>query len=313
MRFPDSKQIAYDQENERIKLPKVGWVRLRLSRPIEGEIRNVSVSREGERWYASIQTLSADIVPSSDLKPTLGLDLGVNVFAAGSDGRMIEPLNAYKLHQCRLRRYQRAVSRKVKGSENRKKAIVRLGNMHRKIARMRADWLHQLTSSLVHDHPVIALEDLKISNMSRSARGTIEAPGKNVRQKAGLNRSILDQSWGEAARQLEYKTAAVGGAVVYVNPSYSSQECRICGHVEKANRKTQESFVCRACGHAENADTNASKIVLQRGCDDWNEMKLSAAGHAATVHGEIVRPSKVAKPKKAVSAKWKPTEEAAYV
>ena len=152
MRFPDSKQIVYEDANERIKLPKIGWVRLRLSRPIEGEIRNVSVSREGERWYASIQTLSADVAPSIDLKPTLGLDLGINVFAAGSDAQMIEPLNAYKLHQCRLRRYQRAVSRKVKGSANRKKAIKQLGNFHRKIARIRSDWLHQLTSSLVNDH-----------------------------------------------------------------------------------------------------------------------------------------------------------------
>ena len=312
MRFPDAKQVAFDAANERLKLPKVGWIRLRLSRPVEGSIRNVSVRREGAKWYASIQTLAGDVAPSADLKPTLGLDLGINVFAADSNGLMVEPLNAYKLHQCRLRRYQRSVSRKVKGSANRKKAIQKLGNMHRKIARMRADWLHQLTSSLVNDHPVIALEDLKVANMSRSARGTSAVPGKKVRQKAGLNRGILDQAWGEFARQLEYKTQAVGGAVVYVSAAFTSQECRVCGHVDKANRKTQESFLCAACGHAENADTNASKNILARGCDAWKDISNSAAGHAASVHGEIVRPSKVARPKKAVSAKWKPTEEVAY-
>jgi putative transposase len=194
--------------------------------------------------YASIQTLQGDVEPSGDLKPTLGIDLGINVFATGSNGLKIEPLNAYKLHQCRLKRYQRSVSRKVKGSFNRKKAIQKLGNLHRKIAQMRSDWLNKLTTGLVNDHPVIALEDLKVKNMSRSAKGTIEVPGTKVRQKAGLNRGVLDQAWGEFARQLEYKTAAaaVGGAVVYVNPAYSSQECNVCGHVDKANRKTPEGF-----------------------------------------------------------------------
>ncbi len=312
MRFPDAKQIAFDGVNQRIKLPKVGWIRLRMSRPAGGEIRNVSVSKEGEKWFASIQTLAADTAPSADLKPTIGLDLGIAVFAADSDGRCIDPLNAYKLHQCRLKRYQRSVTRKVKGSSNRKKAIKRLGNFHRKIARMRADWIHQLTSSLVNEHPVIAIEDLKIASMSRSAKGAVDTPGKNIRQKAGLNRGILDQAWGEFARQLEYKTAAVGGAVVYVNPAYSSQECRLCGHIDKANRTTQESFKCTACGHAENADVHAAKNILARGLTAWDAMKLSAAGHAASVHGEIVRPLKVEKPKMAVSAKWKPTEGIAH-
>jgi putative transposase len=313
MRLPDAKQVFYDPINERLKLPKVGWVRLRLSRLIEGMIRNVSVRREGACWYASIQTLQGDVVGSTDLKPSIGLDLGINVFAAGSNGLKIEPLNAYKLHQCRLRRYQRSVSRKVKGSSNRKKAIQKLGNFHRKVARMRSDWLNKLTTELVNEHPVIALEELKVKNMSRSAKGTVEALGKRVRQKAGLNRGILDQAWGEFARQLEYKTAAVGGAVVYVNPAYSSQECNVCGHVDKANRKTQASFLCMACGHAEHADIHAAKNILQRGLVVWKDLSNSAAGHAASVCGENVRRQKAAKPDGAVSVKQKPTEEIAHV
>jgi putative transposase len=313
MRFPDAKQVAYDPINERIKLPKVGWVRLRLSRPIAGEIRNVSVRCAGARWYAGIQTIQGDVEPSGDLQPTLGVDLGINVFTAGSNGLKIEPLNAYKLHQCRLRRYQRSVSRKAKGSSNRKKAVAKLGNFHRKIAQMRLDWLNKITTELVNDHPVIALEDLKVKNMSRSAKGTVEEPGIKVRQKAGLNRGILDQAWGEFARQLEYKAAAVGGAVMYVNPAFSSQECSVCGHVDKSNRKTQESFFCLACGHAENADSNAAKNILERGLIAWKNSENSAAGHAASVHGETVRQPKVARPKVAASKKWKPTEEAAHV
>jgi putative transposase len=130
-----------------------------------------------------------------------------------------------------------------------------------------------------------------------------------VRQKAGLNRGILDQAWGEFARQLEYKTAALGGAVVYVNAAYSSQECRMCGHVDKANRKTQASFLCTACGHAEHADTPAAKNVLKRGLVAWKDLSNSAAGHAASVHGETVRQPEVARPKVAGSKKWKPAEE----
>jgi len=311
MRFPDAKQVAYDPTNERIKLPKVGWVRLRLSRPVEGVIRNISVRREGERWYASIQTLQGDVAPSVDLQPTLGIDLGINVFAAGSNGLKIEPLNAYKLHQCRLRRYQRSVSRKVKGSSNRKKAIQKLGNFHRKIVRVRLDWLNKLTTELVNDHPVIALEDLKVKNMSRSAKGTAEETGKRVRQKAGLNRGILDQAWGEFARQLEYKAQAVSGAVVYVNPAYSSQECNVCGHIEQSNRKTQESFLCMACGHAENADIHAAKNILGRGIAVWNTIH-SAAGHAASVCGGDVSRKEAGRSTYATPVKQKPAEEVAH-
>jgi putative transposase len=148
--------------------------------------------------------------------------------------------------------------------------------------------------------------------MSRSAKGTVEAPGKRVRQKAGLNRGILDQAWGEFARQLEYKAQAVGGAVVYVNPAYSSQGCNVCGHVDKANRKTQASFLCMACGHAEHADIHAAKNILQRRLAVWNATHL-AAGHAAAVCGENVRRQRVSKPDGAVSVKQKPAEEVAHV
>ena len=310
LRFPDAKQVEFDGLNQRIKLPKLGWTRLRLSQPVTGVIRNVSLRREGNRWYASIQVLQADVLPAAGLKPTLGLDLGVAAFAATSTGVLIDPLNAYRLHQCRLRRYQRSVSRKVKGSSNRKKAVLRLGNFHRKIAAMRSDWLHKISTGLVAEHPVIALEDLKVPNMSASAKGTKDSPGKQVRQKAGLNRSILDQSWGEFARQLEYKTAAIGGTVVKVNPAYTSQGCRICSFADKSNRKSQSLFACVACGHTEQADVHAAKNILQRGLLAWDELlKQSAAGHAASAHEGNVRRLRVAKSKSAVPLKWEPTEE----
>ncbi len=106
---------------------------------------------------------------------------------------------------------------------NRKKAVKRLAALHRRIARQRSDWLHQLSTGLVNEHPVIAIEDLKVKNMSASARGTVQAPGRRVKQKAGLNRAMLDAAWAEFRRQLQYKTAACGGAVIAVNPAYTSR------------------------------------------------------------------------------------------
>jgi putative transposase len=295
IRFPDPKQFELDGVNGRLKPPKLGWIRLRMSQPVEGELRNIAISREGSRWFVSIQTRQAACQPAAGLQPTLGIDLGIANFAATSEGALILRLNCLKAQQQRLRRYQRAVSRKVKGSRNRKKAITRLGNLHRRIARQRADWLHKLSTDLANQHPVIAIEDLKVKNMSASARGTAAAPGKNVRAKSGLNKSILDAAWAEFRRQLAYKVQANGGQLIAVNPAYTSQTCSACGHCNSENRKAQATFACVACGHTEHADTNAAKNIL-------------AAGLAASACGEDVRHRAAAKQPSAASVKQEPTE-----
>ena len=295
IRFPDPRQFELDMNNQRLKLPKLGWARLRLSQPAAGEIRNVSLSKDGGRWFASIQTRRAACLPSAGLLPTLGIDLGVAAFAATSEGALIEPLNALKVQQQRLRRYQRSVSRKVKGSCNRKKAVKRLAALHHRIACQRNDWLHKLTTGLTSEHAVIAIEDLKVKGMSSSARGIAAAPGKNILAKAGLNRSILDQGWAEFRRQLDYKLKANSGHLVTVHPAYTSQTCSACGHCERDNRKTQSLFVCKACGHTAHADINAAINIL-------------AAGHAASACGEVVRHRAAAKQPGAASVKQEPTE-----
>jgi putative transposase len=304
IRFPDPKQFALDQVNSRIKLPKLGWVRLRMSQAVEGELRNVSITREGSKWFASLQVETGATVPALGVSPTLGVDLGLAAFAATSDGTLVEPLKALAKKQVRLRRYQRSVARKKKGSANRKKAVAKLGKLHRKIACQRSDWLHKLTTSLADAHPVIAIEDLRVKNMSASAAGTVEQPGKNVRAKAGLNRSILDASWGEFARQLTYKVQWRGGQVILVNPAYTSRACRICRHESSENRKTQSVFNCVACGHTENADVHAAKNILAAGHAVWLEQ---LAASAAACGGEVSRAS-VAKPKRASPSKQEPTE-----
>ena len=201
--------------------------------------------------------------------------------------------------------YQRAVSRKVKGSSNRRKAVDRLGRLHARIAAQRNDWLHKLSTRLADSHPVIAIEDLRVAAISTSAACTSEAPGKQVRQKAGLNRAILDQGWAEFRRQLKYKCVARGGTVMPVNPAYTSQRCRYCGHVSPDNRQTQSVFACVACGHTENADTNAAKNILAAGLAVWS------CGTAAC--GEDVRRAKPARAKRAAALKQEPAEEWVHV
>jgi putative transposase len=305
IRFPDPKQFSLDSANGRIKLPKLGWVRLRMSRPVEGVLRNVSVTREGERWFVSLQVQTKQVAQALDVAPTLGIDLGLTKFAATSDAKSVEPLKALARQQRRLARYQRAVARKKKGSANRRKAVARLGNLHRKIARQRSDWLHKLTTELADRHAVIAVEDLRIVNMTASARGTAQAPGRNVRAKAGLNRGILDAAWGEFARQLVYKVQWRGGRVILVNPAYTSRTCRCCGHESAENRKSQADFACVACGHTENADVHAAKNILAAGHAVWlNEREANPADAC----GGDVRREAAARPPRAAPAKQEPTE-----
>ncbi|SCK38442.1 transposase, IS605 OrfB family, central region [Variovorax sp. HW608] len=232
-------------------------------------------------------------------------DLGLAKFAALSDETSVEPLQALSRQQRRLARYQRAVARKKKGSANRRKAVARLGNLHRKIARQRSDWLHKLTTDLADRHAVIALEDLRIVNMTASARGTAQARGRNVRAKAGLNRGILDAAWGEFARQLVYKVQWRGGRVILVNPAYTSRTCRCCGHESAENRKSQANFACVACGHTENADVHAAKNVLAAGRAAWLSERQGALGDACG--GDVSREA-AERPSRAAPAKQEPTE-----
>ncbi len=316
IRFPDPKQFALDAANGRLKLPKLGYVRLRMSQPVEGTLRNVSVTREGTgtnaRWFASIQVETSETVAALGVPPTLGIDLGLAVFAATSDGDQIAPLRALAKQQKRLRHAQRAVARKKKGSANRRKAVDRLGNLHRRIAHQRSDWLHKLTTELADQHAVIALEDLRIRNMSASAAGTVDAPGKNVRAKAGLNRGILDAAWGEFTRQLTYKVQWRGGQVVLVNPAYTSRTCRICRHESAENRKTQSVFACMACGHTENADVHAAKNILAAGHAAWRAIQAAARSSAVACGGEVSRAAP-ARARRASPTKQEPTEAKALV
>ena len=264
-RYPDPKQIKLDQVNSRLFLPKLGWLRYRNSRDVLGELRNVSVSQSGGKWFVSIQTqreMADPVHPSSSI---VGIDVGIARFATLSDGSFIEPLNTFRKHQQRLARVQRVMSRKQKFSNNWKKAKAEVLKIHTRITNVRRDFLHKATTTISQNHAKVCVEDKQVRNMSKSAAGSSDSPGRNVRAKSGLNKSILDQGWFEFRRQLEYKQAWLGGEVLAVPPRNTSRTCPACGYVSAENRQTQARFACVECGYENNADLVGAINILERG------------------------------------------------
>lgn len=261
--FPQGCEL--DAGNSRIRLPKLGWIRYRKSRAIEGAIKNITVSCVAGKWYASIQTEREVAQPVHPSTSIVGLDVGVTLFATLSDGMTFEPVNAFRNNAAKLAKYQRCLSRKTKFGSNWKKQKQKISRLHQRVAHTRNDFLHKASTLISKSHAMIVIEDLKVTNMSKSATGSIEAPERSVKAKSGLNKSILDQGWGEFRRQLEYKQAWLGGDVLAVDPRNTSRTCPACSHVSAENRKTQSRFECVECGYAENADLNAAINILRAG------------------------------------------------
>ncbi len=290
LRYPDPKQIKLDQGNARIFLPKLGWLRYRNSRQALGTVKNVTVSFSGGKWFVSIQTEREVEQPLPQSTTAVGIDMGIARFATLSDGSHLEPLNSFKRHETALRKAQQAMSRKTKFSNNWKKAKARVQRIHSRIGNTRRDYLHKATSTISQNHAMVCIEDLQVRNMSRSAAGSTEKPGTNVRAKSGLNKAILDQGWFEFRRQLDYKLAWNGGYLIAVPPQNTSRTCPACGHVSKDNRQTQAQFACVECGFQENADLVGAINILRAGharfaCEVSDAVRSPAAG---TRRGESV-------------------------
>ncbi len=264
-RYPDPKQIKLDQGNSRIFLPKLGWLRYRHSRAVLGTVKNVTVSQSCGKWFVSIQTEREVEQPVPQSTTAVGIDMGIARFATLSDGTYYAPLNSFKRHETALRKAQQALSRKTKFSNNWKKAKARVQRIHSRIGNARRDYLHKTTTKISQNHAMVCIEDLQVRNMSRSAAGTADALGKNVRAKSGLNKSILDQGWFEFRRHLDYKLAWRGGHLIAVPPRNTSRTCPYCGHISADNRQTQARFACVECGFEENADVVGAINVLRAG------------------------------------------------
>ncbi len=252
-------------EGNKVYLPKIGWVRFWKSRAIDGTIKNVTVSRNGKHWFVAFQVEMEIPNPVHPSDAWVGIDLGVATFAALSDGRLMPPLNALRTQEYKLARAQQKLAQKVKFSQNWQKQQARIRRIHTKIANCRHDFLHKHSTEISKNHAVIVIEDLQVRNMSRSAKGTMDEPGKNVAAKSGLNKAILDQGWGMYRTMLRYKQAWRGGEVIAVNPRYTSQRCAECGHVSAKNRVQQALFSCQACGYSYHADINAARNILALG------------------------------------------------
>lgn len=256
-RYPQRFKV----EGNRVYLPKIGWVKFRKSRDMEGEIKNVTVSRKGDGWFVSFQVEIEMDDPMHPSGTAVGIDLGVAQFATLSDGTVYEPLSAFRRLESKLAKLQRKLSLKVKFSNGWKKVKRKITRLHSTIADARHDYLHKVSTEISQNHAVIGVEDLKVSNMSRSAKGTVETPGRKVAQKSGLNKSILDQGWGMFRTMLEYKQLWRGGMLIAVPPHHTSQMCSQCGHISPLNRQSQSVFECVQCGFKANADWNAASNI----------------------------------------------------
>lgn len=250
-------------EGNKIKLPKIGFVRFFNSRTFEGKIKYVTVVKEIDDWFVCVCVEQSPTIriESQDV----GIDMGIARLATLSDGTYYENPRFLNEYQRELRLLQRKLARQVKGSKSREKTKRKISKLWQKIRRCRLDYLHKMTTEITSKYNVIYVEDLNLKGMTKSAKGTMENQGKNVKAKSGLNRSLLDSCIGITFNQLEYKTKFQCGTFLKVNPAYTSQKCSECGHTSKNNRQSQEHFLCECCSHRANADDNASNNILGLG------------------------------------------------
>ena len=249
-------------------VPKAGWVRFRWSRPVPPGVKSyrVTMDRAG-RWHIAFAVIPAPM-PAPGNGQTVGIDQGVAVSAALSTGQLLHGPALTGRERARLRRMQRTLARAERGSNRRGRVKHAIARLRARETDRRKDWAEKTSTDLARRFDLIRVEDLQITNMTRSAKGTRENPGRNVRAKAGLNRGILGSGWGLLVRRLQDKAP---GRVEKIKPHYTSQRCSACRQVDRDSRESQAVFRCTACGFACNADVNAARNI--------------AAGHAVTARG----------------------------
>ncbi|CAO3363141.1 RNA-guided endonuclease InsQ/TnpB family protein [Azospirillum melinis] len=248
-----------------VKLPKIGKVKFRLTGDIPGTVKNVTVTSDALGWHVVFSTEVEHTAPPN-FGPAIGIDRGVVHTIALSGGTFRDmPKEQLNLLDRRARKQARKLARCKRGSNRRHAARKILAGTKAKIARIRLHWNHERTTEIAAMHSVVVLEALKTKSMTASAAGTVDEPGRKVRQKAGLNRAILNNAWHQFETLLSYKIAERGGELRKVNPAYTSQCCAECGTIDKASRESQATFRCGHCGHTAHADTNAARNILRAG------------------------------------------------
>jgi transposase len=251
-----------------VRVPKAGWVRFRWSRDVPPGVKSFRVSRDrAGRWHVAFAVIP-QLIPAPGNGQVVGIDRGVAVAAALSTGQLLHVSGLTAREGRRMRRLQRKLARAERGSNRRQRVKGAIARLRAREADRRKDWAEKASTDIARRFDVIKVEDLRIGAMTRSAKGTRDSPGRNVRQKAGLNRGILRSGWGLLARRLADKAP---GRVEKISPRYTSQRCSACGQVDGKSRESQAVFRCTACGFACHADVNAARNI--------------AAGHAVTARG----------------------------
>lgn len=269
-RFPMGKLIEVERLNKRwgrAKLPKLGWVQFRMTRQLGGPVRSATISRDGRDWCVSFLVDDGETTPQQHAMPNtaVGVDRGVAAAVATSNGQLVERDMTTDGETKRYKRLQQKIARQKRGSTNRRKTLDQMRRLKRRERDRRDDFCSQAAAELADRNALVALEDLHTRNMTRSARGTVEQPGRNVAQKSGLNRAILDKGWHKLELALRNAARYTGSEIVKVPAAYTSQTCAVCRNVDPESRNSQAAFRCTTCGHTAHADVNAAKNVLAAG------------------------------------------------
>ena len=254
-----------------LTVPKAGRVRFRLSRPLPETHGMARVTLDSAGWWHVAFAAPQRPVVREPTGAVVGIDRGVATAIATSDGGLARAPKLRPRERRRIERLQCQLARQQKASRRREKTKQAIACTHAHAVRRRNDWIERRTTKLVRSYDLVAVEELKVSQMTRAPRPKPDPdrPGaflrNGARSKAGLNRAILDQGWGGFLRRLEDKAGASGVSVVKIDPAYTSQTCARCGHVAKESRESQAVFSCVACGHTNHADLNAAANILARG------------------------------------------------
>jgi putative transposase len=267
---PQALRVRRDNRaRSSVLVPKIGWVSFKRSRDL-ADWKSYRITRDrAGRWHIAFAVIPEPI-PAPGTGGVVGLDRGVTVAVALSAGDMTSPAGLSPREAERLLRLQRRLARAARGSNRRRQVKILIGGLKAKEVDRRKDWVEKTTTDLARRFDVIRVENLNVKAMTRTARGTVEKPGRNVAQKAGLNRGILKSGWGLLVTRLEQKAP---GRVEKVKAGYTSQTCNACKHIAAESRQSQAIFVCVSCGCRANADVNAAMNI--------------AAGHAVTARGDL--------------------------
>jgi putative transposase len=267
-------QFGFKIERKKIELSKIGRINFVNHREIEGKVKTFTIKRtKSGEWFITIAIERDDKPFVSNNKPKFGIDLGIKQYVALSDNTILQNVKITKHQGNHAKVLQQSISRKEKGSYNRKKALIRFAKYSDYLARIRQDVLHKLSHELVDSYSFIAYEDLNIQGMVKNHH---------------LARVIEESSWGNFTQLLQYKAESAGCAVVAVNPQYTSMTCNKCRHIQKMPL-SQRTFVCEACGYTQNRDINAAQNILEKAL---NSISSTTEGHSGSqVCGDDVRPA----------------------